>query len=155
MKRDIIPLNWGGYCICTGNHDLPERRALDAEGIQCFRFGREIKLLRWDQIQQLGILRKERQHRRGISQLFPVVIPKGIEPFAPTMEFGYDYLGRNRRHIIAEQIKYAPMFEKHYGPMHFGVRNYSRRLMHYKTKTIKPTGTPVGLNFQVRGDSKP
>lgn len=52
-------------------------------------------------------------HRRGISQLFLVVIPKGIEPFAPTVESGYGYLGRNRRHIIAEQIKYAPMSEKY------------------------------------------
>ena len=104
---------------------LTERRELDTKGIHCFRFGREIKLLRWDQIQQLGILRKERQHRRGISQLFLVVIPKGITPFAPTMESGYGYLGRNRRHIIAEQIKYAPIFEKYYGPLDFDVRNYS------------------------------
>lgn len=35
---------------------LTERRELDTKGIHCFRFGREIKLLRWDQIQQLGIL---------------------------------------------------------------------------------------------------
>ncbi|MBE6950774.1 MAG: hypothetical protein E7451_05490 [Ruminococcaceae bacterium] len=106
---------------------LTERRELDAEGIHRLRFGREIKFLRWDQIQQLGILRQERQHRRGISQLFLVVIPKGVEPFAPNMESGCGYLSRNRRQILTEQIKYAPMFETYYGPLDFDVRNYSRR----------------------------
>lgn len=106
---------------------LTERRELDTEGIHCLRFGREVKFLRWDQIQQLGILRKERQHRRGISQLFLVVIPKGIEPFAPNMESGCGYLSRNRLQILTEQIKYAPIFETYYGPLDFDVRNYSRK----------------------------
>ena len=90
-------------CLHWAPWVLKERRELDTKGIHCFRFDKEIKLLRWDQIQQLDILRKERQHCRGISQMFLVVILKGIEPFAPTMESGYSYLSRNRRHIIAEQ----------------------------------------------------
>ena len=95
---------------------------LDREGIHIHLPGFPDKIRRWEDIQQIGIIYRRRRTPKEYSQCDLVVIPKGCEPFVPQVDDSWSYMERNGLRVHREQVKYAPLFEKYWGPLDFDGR---------------------------------